>query len=127
MSQSLVCRILAYLQRAEERETDFGLRDDARIAWITVLYASRGDRAPHVAATYAVLGMHPDKVWPRILANRRALLGSEFEKLYPPSTQASAPATDIGDGASSPKKPVRTVRSLDEWNEWKKKRGRDAA
>jgi hypothetical protein len=67
--------ILDYLASAELREDDVWLRDDVRIAWITVLNASQGSPIPHVAATYAVLGLHPDKVWPAILARREALLG----------------------------------------------------
>lgn len=67
--------ILDYLASAEMREEDVWLRDDVRIAWITVLNASQGSPIPHIEASYAVLGLHPDKVYPAIVARREALLG----------------------------------------------------
>jgi hypothetical protein len=67
--------ILDYLASAELREEDVWLRDDIRIAWVTVLNASQGSQSPHIEASYRVLGLHPDKVWPAILARREALLG----------------------------------------------------
>lgn len=67
--------VLCYLEVAEKKEFDPWLRDDIRIAWITVLEASRGNSQPHIDATYRVLGIHPDKVWPAIVARRKAILG----------------------------------------------------
>ena len=75
-------RILFQLEKAERNEVDPWLRDDYRIAWITVLLAGYGRLEPHVTATYRVLGLHPEKVWPAILARRRFLLGAEFESFY---------------------------------------------
>jgi len=72
-------RILSRLEAAEAREVDPHFRDDIRIAWITVLRASRGEPSPHVSATYTVLGLHPDRVWPAIIERRRALLGWRYE------------------------------------------------
>lgn len=79
-------RILARLETAEAREPNPHFQDDYRIAWITVLRADRGERIPHVSATYAVLGLHPNKVFrpgddraqeaPARIALRR--LGREF-------------------------------------------------
>src|ERR1700735_2365131 len=69
-------RILARLATAENQEPDPWLRDDLQIARLTVLHAARGDAvgcAPHVLASYEVLGLHPDKVWPAIQARRKAL------------------------------------------------------
>jgi hypothetical protein len=83
-------RILAQLALAEAKEPCPWFRDDIRIAWITVLMASRGNTMPHVVATYQVLGLHPDKVWPAILARRAAVLGRDAEL--------------------SPRKPVQSVR-----------------
>jgi len=68
--------ILSRLEAAEARELDPHFQADYRIAWITVLRASRGERIPHVSATYAVLGLHPEKVWPAIVERRKALLGA---------------------------------------------------
>lgn len=91
--------ILDYLVSAEANEPDVWLQDDYRIAWITVQRASRGERSPHVSATYAVVGLHPDKVWPAIVARRKALLGAEYYKFFPTAGQRLPP-----------KKPVQSVR-----------------
>src|ERR1019366_4290253 len=82
MGHSLVQRILTRLEDAENHEVNPHLQDDYRISWITVLRASRGERIPHVSATYEVLGLHPDKVWPAILARRKALLGPLYEEFF---------------------------------------------
>ena len=93
-----LARILARLEHAELHEPDPHFQTDYRIAWITVLYAARGELEPHVQATYAVLGLHPDKVWPAIEARRKAMLGADYDKFF-----AEHP----------PKKPPQSVR-LDE-------------
>jgi hypothetical protein len=106
MSVALVRRILARLEAAELKETNPHFQDDYRIAWVTVLCA--GDRRahphPHVEASYRVLGLHPDKVWPAIQARRRAKLGKEYDKFYS-STGGLLPID-----RSSPKKPVQSER-----------------
>ena len=114
MGHSLLRRILFHLERAEEHETNPHLQDDCRIAWITVLNAASGVPDPHVRATYAVLGLHPDKVWPAIEARRRAMLRADYEQFF---------AKDFFAG-SSPKKPVQSERRRLERD---KKPGRDAA
>jgi hypothetical protein len=73
-------RILDYLVQAEDAETDPWLRDDYRIAWITVRRAARRESIPHVSASYAVLGLHPDKVWPAIVERRKAIFGEQPKK-----------------------------------------------
>jgi len=93
-------RLLVRLVEAEEREPDAWFRDDYRIARVTVGLARKGSPIPHIEATYAVLGVHPDQVWPRIVARRHAILGAEYEAFF--------------GGASSPKKPVGSV-SLEEF------------
>jgi hypothetical protein len=95
---ALIERILSRLELAERREPNPHFRDDYRIAWITVLRIARGDPFPHVVATYTVIGLHPEKVWPAILARRKALLGPLLQEF----SGESLP----------PKKPVRSVRSL---------------
>src|SRR5882724_10084131 len=82
MAASLVEGVLAQLERAEASEPNPHFQDDYRISWITVLRASCGESIPHVSATYTVLGMHPDKVWPSIVARRRARLGSHYEEFF---------------------------------------------
>ena len=75
-------------------------RDDYRIAWIAVLRAARGWAIPHVTATYAVLGLHPEKVWPAIVERRKFLLGAAYFQNHEKVLGAQLP----------PKKPVRSVR-----------------
>lgn len=88
--------VLSYLEAAEAAELNPHLCADIRIAWITVLFASRGYKQPHVAATYAVLGLHPDKVWLAIVDRRKKMLGQWYEEFWGES--------------SPPKKPVQSVR-----------------
>gem|GEM_PF-5155450 len=74
----LVRRILSRLIDAETQETDPWLRDDLQIARLTVAYAARGEAvlcSPDVLASYAVLGLHPEKVWPAIQREGRRCLG----------------------------------------------------
>ncbi len=95
----LTQRILSRLETAEASEPNAHLRDDYRIAWITVLNASRGDLRPALGATITVLGCHPDQVWANIVRQRQYLLGREFEKFY-------------GEGCCPPKKPARSVATF---------------
>ena len=98
-SPSLSERILSRLERAEAREPNPHFQDDYRIAWITVLRCSRGELGAHTSATYAVLGVHPSKVWPAILERRKALLGPVvWEESFPtkkPSRSACSPISEL--------------------------------
>jgi hypothetical protein len=80
---SRLLRIMDYLAEAERHTPDPWLRDDIRIAWITCLFAGRGYEVPDVIATYQVLGIHPDKVWPSILARRENIIGRKPEAKKP--------------------------------------------
>lgn len=109
MEDAAVEGVLAHLEWAERHEVHPHLQDDYRIAWITVLRAARGDCvccSPHVAATYVVLGLHPDKVWPAIVARRKFLLGSSWN---------ADDARWAGEEyvAPPPKKPAQSVRLAD--------------
>ena len=69
-------RVLSRLTEAYWQEPDPWLRDDLEIARLTVLHAARGEGrlcSPHVLASYEVLGLHPEKVWPAIQAREKAL------------------------------------------------------
>lgn len=102
-------RVLARLEKLEKEEIDPWLRDDLRIAWITTLYASQGNKQPFVDATYRVLGLHPDKVWPAILQRRAAILGKSFGLIgadAPPTSQRAINPV----GELSPKKPCTSER-----------------
>jgi hypothetical protein len=108
----LTNRVLVRLETAEAKEPDPWMRDDIRIAWITTLYASQGNQQPHVDATYRVLGLHPDKVWPAILARREAILGPIKNASGEPQTP-SAHTTRGADplaAPSSPKKPCASTK-----------------
>src|SRR6266568_2267 len=75
-ARSLSARVLARLISAEAEEPDPWLRDVLKIARLTLASAARGEAvlcSPHVLASYAVLGLHPEKVWPAIQARRNAL------------------------------------------------------
>lgn len=64
------------LAEAEVCEPNPHYRDDLQIARLTVAYAASGEAvlcSPHVLASYMVLGLHPNRVWPAILARRKAL------------------------------------------------------
>ena len=78
----LLDRILDRLEEAERREPDIHLRSDIRQAFICVSLASRGEPEPFVTSSYRIYGSHPDQVWPKIMANRKAKLGQEFTQWY---------------------------------------------
>jgi hypothetical protein len=81
---SLSTRVVTRLTEAEAQERDPWLRDDLRIARLTVAYAANGEAtlcSPDVLASYMVLGLHPDKVWPAIQARRKALLGPLYREV----------------------------------------------
>lgn len=112
-------RVLVHLERAEKKEIDPWLRDDVRIAWITVGWSQRGvpesawhrESSPHVAATYQVLHCLPDQVWPRIVAARKAKLGAEYDAYYDEHGNWRVdPAVRALAVASSPKKPCVSER-----------------
>jgi hypothetical protein len=69
-------RVWTRIAQVEACEPDPHLRDDLQIAKLTVLYAATGEAvrcSPQVLASYQVLGLHPEKVWPAIEARRKAL------------------------------------------------------
>ena len=88
---ALARRILSRLEAAEANEQNPHLQDDYRIAWITVLYAARGDPSPHFWATYKVLRMPPNQVWPSIVARRRAMCGKSYAYFFPTDSGVSLP------------------------------------
>jgi hypothetical protein len=120
----LFTRILLRLEQAELCEQNFHFRDDYRIAWITVLKAWRGSPEPHVLATYAVLGLHPDLVWDRVVDRRRKLLGVEYPVWYDERGNYRVEPLSM---ASSPRKPVQPERRLQARLEFGPKNGKRAA
>ncbi len=90
----LSARVVARLAQAEACELNPHYRDDLMIARLTVAYAASGEAvecSPHVLASYMVLGLHPEKVWPAIQARRKALGPLQL-------------------GASAPKKPSQSEK-----------------
>jgi hypothetical protein len=86
-------RVVERLTQAEACEPNPHYRDDLQIARLTVHYAATGEAVlcpPHVLASYAVLGLHPEKVWPAIEARRKALLGPLLEVLGAPPVPKKA-------------------------------------
>jgi len=68
-------RILARLAHRAAHEADAHLADDYRQAMVAILLAARGSPIAFIESSYVCYGLHPDKVWPAILARREALLG----------------------------------------------------
>jgi hypothetical protein len=100
VSLKLTNRVLLRLEQIEAAEPNRHFQTDIRIAWLTVLYASRGESEPHVAATAKILGVHPDRVFSKIEAMRMAKLGPvNYEAFF--------------GAASSPKKPPQSVKLPD--------------
>jgi hypothetical protein len=60
-------RVLARLSEAESREPDAWLRDDYRIAWLTVLHCADGISDPWRFAFWKYLGRTPEKLIPLFL------------------------------------------------------------
>lgn len=74
-------RIMARLIQLEAHEPDVWLRDDYRQSFITLHLALEGNPQPFVSASYQMYGVHPDKLYPAIVARRKALLGPLYEEI----------------------------------------------
>ena len=75
-------RVVEYLLKAEMKEPEICYRDEYRQARIVVALASKGDPDPFTAASYQIYGLHPDAIWPRIVADRKAQLGAKYGLWY---------------------------------------------
>lgn len=91
-SAVMLARILAKLELAEAREENPHFQADYRIAWITLLRAAQGIPEPHVSASYAVLGVHPDRVWSSLASRRHAQLGEFYEEFFGAELPPKKPA-----------------------------------
>src|SRR5260370_791147 len=104
-------RIIARLVQAEVCEHDPHYCDDLRIARLTVSYAASGEAklcTPHVLASYMVLGLHPDKVWSKIVAQRKAEIGRDYPLYFDENDNWRV---DSSAGESCvPKKPPQSVK-----------------
>jgi hypothetical protein len=75
-------RVCARLVQAEAHEPNTSLRSDYRQAFICVSLAAKNNPQAFVDASYAVQRCHPDQVWPRIVAQRKAMLGKEYPDFF---------------------------------------------
>ncbi len=122
MGQPLSARILARLMEAERHEVNPHYRDDLRIARLTVAYAAEGECrlcSPQVAATYMVLGLHPDKVWPAMVARQKAQWGEAYGRWF---DQDGVRLAEV----FAPKKPPQSVRFAREEQKLKKQAARNS-
>lgn len=69
-----------YLLWARDAEEQAWFRDDYQIALRTCLNLGKGYPNPFVLACRETLGLHPDKVWPAMIARKRWLLGTTFRE-----------------------------------------------
>lgn len=104
---TLTERVLARLIQSEAHEVNPHLRDDYRQSFITVTLAARGNTMPFVVASYQMYGLHPDRVWPAILARREAMLGPTGEASPVPQNPMSL------SGSISPKKANQSAKKED--------------
>lgn len=99
-------RILARLVQlaARAHDVDIRLSDDYRQAFVIVSLAERGNPIPFVESSYICYGLHPDKLWPAIVARRKADLGKEYSRWYDENDNLR-----LGDLFSAPRKPVQST------------------
>jgi len=80
----LSSRVMARLEQQEAyaRKETPEFKEDIRQAWVTVSYAARGKQNPFAQASLTMYGILQDEVWPRIVAQRRAKLGRDYNLWY---------------------------------------------
>jgi hypothetical protein len=102
-------QVLDYLLSARLSETDPWYADDIAIAAKTVKLAAEGCPRPHHVATMEILGIAPELVWPRIVADRKAKLGKLYTKFYDASTDLPRPEEEERKPPTS-ERPTTTAR-----------------
>lgn len=120
---SMSSRVAARLAGMEDGEKDPWLQGDYRQALLTVLYAANGSPIPFVEASYKVFWTHPDRVWEKIAAWRKAKLGQEYTRFYDEAGNVSPqwleiPDYDPADGP--PHLPAKQEPSAAPLNRWPK-------
>jgi hypothetical protein len=75
-------RITYQLMLAEDQELNPQRKTDYRQASIIVLLAAKNDPHPLVTSSYICFGTHPDKVFVKQTADRRAKLGREYDRWF---------------------------------------------
>jgi hypothetical protein len=105
-------RVLQRLFEARAKEPNPHLEDDLVVAWHSVCFASQGNPTPHVDASYKVFSCHPDFVFARITAWRKAKLGIEYRRWFdeagnPRPSYPNVPDYDPTTGFLLPRPQVR--------------------
>jgi hypothetical protein len=90
---SLLDRVLGRLIQSEAHEANPHFRDDYRQTFIALSLARDGNPIPFVEASYRMYGLHPDKVYPAIMARRQALLGRDGVLSMAPAKAVPSPVT----------------------------------
>lgn len=94
---ALCARILNHLCEQRLKEENLSLRDDIQVALRTVRFAAEGNPIPFVMASYETFGVHPDRVWGKIMAWRKANLKREYGQWYDESGNLRLQFLDIPD------------------------------
>ncbi len=97
MPFSLSYRVISRLVGMEEHEPDAHLRDDYRQARLVMVHARDGSPIPFIEASYDLFGAHPDRVWERVGAKRKAVLGTEYSQVFDESGNLRHQFLDIPD------------------------------
>jgi hypothetical protein len=87
--------------QSEAHEPNPSLKSDYRQAFIAVALAEKGHSAPFVEASYRMYGVHPDQLFARVTALRKAKLGSDYGKWFDENGQ-------LIPESASPKKPSQS-------------------
>jgi hypothetical protein len=127
--ENVFARILSRIVQIQAHEENPHLRDDYQIAWLTVRYCETGEAVlctPDVLATYRILGVHPAKVWRKIVERRNALLGPPIGVRQHATSKArrEAPVEPAGAVAAAspipkpapvtvPRKPAHSVKNTE--------------
>jgi hypothetical protein len=108
----VVHRVLCRLLETELAESDVWFKTDIRQAYITLAFASRGERNPADLASRITLGLPLTRVWEEIVRRRRAILGPYYEQFYDANGRYKPDAIDLRANPVSlvPKKPPASVR-----------------
>lgn len=91
-------RIIRHLMLAEnDKEVNPDRQTDYRQARIIVSLVAKNDPQPLVNSSYTCFGTHPERVFVKVTADRKAKLGLEYNKWFDPTGNLIAERLDIPD------------------------------
>lgn len=106
-------RVLAYLENAEGKEPLERECQVYRLAWLLVLYASRGLSQPFERAFWGCFGRHPAKIWPELYASgdtsERLCLAREPGADRGHASRVETKGSPVASGPLAPKKPKQPI------------------